>query len=157
MIDGAAMLWLAHTYQGRLLFCQHTDFWSQDSSHLHILYQICKNKFSSSSFLMHIITYLWFIQATVTSPPTILKYKIYPNIAWLKGHMNVLVTMWCVLLQTVLHRSVQIPWQTKCHVLLIIEPGHQLGDNTLASYGPSHFIANTLIQNLDSIYKFRVS
>ena len=44
-------------------------------------------------------------------------------------------------------RSVRVSWETKSHVLLITKSCHQLGDNALASNGPSHFKAHAVIQH----------
>ena len=46
------------------------------------------------------------------------------------------------------HRRVWVPREPECHVLLVTEPGHQLGHNALASDGPAHLVAYVLIKDL---------
>ena len=45
--------------------------------------------------------------------------------------------------------SILLAWQAKCHVLLILQPRHQLRHDTLPSYGPSHLIADIFVEDLE--------
>ena len=43
---------------------------------------------------------------------------------------------------------VLLPRQTERHVLVLVQPGHQLGHDALPSNGPPHFVPNILIKDL---------
>ena len=44
--------------------------------------------------------------------------------------------------------SILFPRETKGHVLLVLQPGNQLGDDTLPSDGPPNLVPDIFIQNL---------